>query len=215
LRAGTSLLLLAVTSAPLAGQGVLDQFSYEGLRVSGVGFEAGVLVADRLEREATFGMRVDLGFFAPAVRPLLGFSYFRSRYTAGSIAEFETRLRGVVNDPTGDFTVDVGEVALSDLALQFDLQAIAGAGGPVSPYVGVGAGVHLRDATGAAIAGTFVEDALETLAATVNLTGGLEVALSRALRLAVDGRGMYGSGIAALTVRGVLWVRLTPAGSTP
>lgn len=200
--------MLALLATPMAGQGVLDAFSYEGLRVAGIGFEGGVLVADRLEREGTFGLRVDLGYFAPNVRPLVGFSYFRSRYTADRIAEFEARLAGVVTDPTGDFTIDVGAVELSDLSLEADLQAIAGAAGPVSPYAGLGVGVHLRDATGAAIAGTFVEDALETMAATLNLTAGLEVALSRSLRLALDGRGMYGSGLAALTVRGVLWVRL-------
>jgi len=213
LRAGTSLAVLAVVVSPVTAQGVLDSFSYEGLRVAAIGLELGSQVSDRLEQSLAVGVRIDGGFFAPGVRPLVGVTVFRSRYTADRIAEFTSRLRGVVNDPTGDFTIAVGDITLTDMAIEGDLQAIGNAGGALSPYVGLGLGIHLRDAEGQAIAGTFVEDALQTVAATVNASLGVAVRLTRGLQLSFDARGMYGSGIAAATGRVGLWVRL-PGGST-
>jgi hypothetical protein len=133
---------------------------------------------------------------------------FRSRYTAEHVAEFENRLRGVVTDPTKDFTIAVGEISLLDIAVEGDLQAIANPGGGFSPYIGLGVGVHLRDADGVAIAGTFVEDALQTMAATVNGSMGFEIGLTRSLRLSLDLRGMYGSGFVIATGRAGLWIRL-------
>lgn len=213
LRAGTSLIVVMLLANPSAGQGMLDAFSYEGLRVAGIGFEAGAMGADRLERELAVSLRVDAGLFAPNIRPLLGVTVVRSRYTAEHVAEFENRLRGVVTDPTNDFTIAVGEISLLDIALEGDLQAIANPGGRFSPYIGLGVGVHLRDADGAAITGTFVEDALQTMAATVNGSMGIEIGLTRSLRFSLDLRGMYGSGFVIATGRAGLWIRLP--GETP
>lgn len=214
-RAGKA--ILAAVSLTLAGarpvlaQGFLDQFSYEGLRLSGIGADLGAVFSDRLATDLTASLRVDYGFIAPHVRTLMGVGYFRSRFNDAEIAEFETRLRGIVTDPTDDFDIDVGEVTWTNVAFDLDFQYLIVAG-RVLPYFGLGLGVHVRDARGAAIADTFVEDALETIGAVLNVTAGFEVQLTPLLRFTADGRGMLSSGLLGVTVRGGLMVRL-PRGS--
>lgn len=195
------------TPAVAAAQGFLEGFSYEGLRFSGIGADVGAVVSDRLATEITGSVRVDYGFIAPSVRTLIGVAYFRSRFDDNEITDFENRLRGVVTDPTGDFQIDVGEVTWTNVAIDLDLQYLLARGPLVIPYLGLGIGVHFRDASGAAIAGTFVEDALETIAAVLNLTGGFEIGLTRELRFTAEGRGILSSGLIAASIRGGFMVR--------
>lgn len=134
-------LLLLVLPAPLAAQGFLDRFSYEGTRLSGIGFDFGAIASDRLTSEPTGALRVDYGFIAPNVRLLFSVGYFKAAFAAEEIAQFETRLRGVVQDPTNDFTIDVGTISLVDVAASLDLQYMFDPDGDVIPYLGVGLGV--------------------------------------------------------------------------
>ena len=203
-------LILALAPGPVAAQGVLDEFSYEGLYFAGIGLDVGGLFSDRLDGAVSGAVRVDAGFFAPRVRPLLSLTFFRSAYDSSEIAELETRLRDVVRDPTDDFTIDAGEVSLSTLALDLDLQWVPLQRGPIRPYLGVGAGAHLRFAEGPAIEGTFIEDALETIVAALNASAGFEIALSPHLHATVEGRGILTSGLKAVSVRGGFMLRFPP-----
>ncbi len=203
LRPGISVaLILMLTPISLAGQGFLEGFSYEGLRFSGVGFELGVVGSDRLTTELSGGVRVDYGMIAPRVRLLIGLSYFQGDLDADEIAEFETRLRGVVVDPSRDFSIEVGTISWSDLAADFDLQYLFTNRGPFMPYLGLGFGAHVRNGSGAAIEETFVEDALDTIDAGLNLSLGMHIAMSGQWLLTVDARGGLASELrtAALSI---------------
>ena len=198
---------LGAGTAPLRAQGFLEEFSYEGLGFSGIGLDVGAVASDRLATEIIGSLRVDYGFIAPRVRTLIGVSYFRSRFTDSEIGDFEDRLRGIVTDPTADFSIDVGEVTWTNVAVDLDLQYLFANNETVIPYAGVGLGVHVRDASGSAIAGTFVEDALETIAAVLNVTAGFEIGITPRLRFTADGRGMFSSGLIAVSVRGGFMLR--------
>jgi hypothetical protein len=200
-------LILAVAPAPAAAQGVLDEFSYEGLYFAGIGLDVGGLFSDRLDGAVSGAVRLDAGFFAPRVRPLFSLTFFRSDYDSTEIAELEDRLRDVVNDPTNDFTIDAGTVSLSTLALDVDLQWVPVQRGPVRPYLGLGAGAHLRFVEGPAIEGTFIEDALETIVAALNASAGFEIVLSPSLHATVEGRGILATGLRAVSVRGGFMLR--------
>ncbi len=143
----------------LAAQSFLEQFSYEGLRLSGIGFEFGAVVSDRLTTEPTGALRIDYGYIAPKVRVLIGGSYFKGAFNSDEIARFEDQLRRVVIDPTLDFVIDVGTISWADFEGSLDLQYVFSPTAQVIPYVGLGLGVHVRDADGTAIEDTFVEDA--------------------------------------------------------
>jgi hypothetical protein len=208
--------LLAVALAlpgSASAQGVLDEFSYEGLYFAAIGIDVGPVFADRLEEALSAALRVDGGFFAPHVRPLVSLLFFKSDYDSSEIADLESRLRDIVTDPTGDFTIDAGDVSVSTLALNVDLQYLPFLRAPVRPFIGIGAGAHLRFVEGPAIEGTFVEDALETVQAAVSASAGFEVVMARGVHLTLEGRGLLATGLRALSLRGGFMLRLPgPAG---
>ena len=74
------LFLSIIPSFHLSAQGVLNQFSYDNLRFSGLQFDAGLLGASDLTGATVAGLRVDYGRIAPRVRLLLGLSYFHSQF---------------------------------------------------------------------------------------------------------------------------------------
>ena len=210
-RATVMVAFLGVLPAALPAQGFLEQFSYEGLRLSGLGVEMGGVISDRLTAEPSPALRVDYGVLAPRLRVMFGASYFRGEFNQDEIATFAQRLRRVVVDPTGDFTISVGSITWSQLELDGDLQYLFPAD-RVQTYLGLGIGVHLRDGDGAAIDGTFVEDALDTVAAGVNLSVGVEVALVAHLAATVDLRGALTSELRLASARGGLMYRFPRAG---
>lgn len=189
-------MLLASLPGAAEAQRPLNRFSYDNLGFHGFWPEIGILTSDRLEGTLSYGARLDLGQFAPRLRMLLGVSYFRSDFKSKEIAEFETALEDVVNDPTGDFTIDLGNVRWSDLALELDLQYMLT---PMTsrylPYLGIGVGMHLRNGSGDAINGTFVEDALDMLGAGVSATAGMDIKLGQAFVLNLGGRAVFGSDL--------------------
>lgn len=200
---------LLLIPAILPAQQFLEQFSYEGLRLSGIGVEFGVIASNRLTREPTGAVRVDYGFVAPNIRVLFGLSYFKGEFDGDEIAEFETKLRAVVEDPTGDFSIDVGRITLADLGASIDLQYVFPFTNRVVPYLGLGLGVHYRDGSGAAIAGTFVEDALDTVAASADFSAGTHVALVSSLYVTLDFRAGLSSELRSIAGRAGLMYRFT------
>src|SRR5512143_3276653 len=159
----------------LSSQGVLSQFTYDELRLSGFQLDFGSVTTKDLRGALIGGVRVDVGHLAPPVRVLLGLSYTRSRFTERAVTRFNRTLLKLVTDPDGNATIDVGRVNLSDLIADVDLQYVFNEAGPVSVVAGVGGGAHIRDGSGSAINGTFLEDALDGVAPTPawQLTGEL------------------------------------------
>lgn len=200
-RIGLALLLLAVRpSGRLAAQGVLNQFSYENLRLSAIQVDVGVLGASELTGATVGGIRVDYGRIAPKVRLLLGLSYFRSQFANEARNRFERRLDSIVNPSTPD-TINLGRISLSDIVGDVDFQFVFPQGHGISAYLGTGVSIHVRNGSGAAINGTFVEDALDVITAGLNGTMGFEFNLSNAWRFTLEGRGMLSSGLKTVSLR--------------
>ena len=196
-----ALLLVAVwPSGRLAAQGVLNQFSYENLRFSGIQFDVGVLGASELTGATVGGVRVDYGRIAPRVRLLLGLSYFHSQFDHQARDGFERRLDSIVNPSTPD-NINLGRISLSDIIGDIDFQYVFPQGHGINAYIGTGVSVHARNGGGAAIKGTFVEDALDVITAGLNGTIGFEFNLSRAWRFTLDGRGVLSIGLKTASLR--------------
>jgi hypothetical protein len=185
----------------LAAQGVLNQFSYDNLRFSGIQVDAGPLGSSELTGAIAAGLRIDYGMIAPHVRVLLGLSYFRSQFDNQARARFEQRIRQFVIDPAQDDTIRVGRIYWSDITADLDLQYVIPQGRGITSYIGFGTSVHLRNGSGAAIKGTFVEDALDEVTAGFNATIGAEFALSKSWRFTLDGRGVVSSGLSTVSLR--------------
>ncbi|HLZ46480.1 MAG TPA: hypothetical protein VKQ05_12460 [Gemmatimonadales bacterium] len=199
------LLLSVVPSARLSAQGVLNQFSYENLRLSGIQVDAGLLGASELKGTTVGGVRLDYGRIAPKVRLLLGLSFFRSEFDQQTINRFEARLDSIAHPST---PINLGRIRLSDLIGDVDFQFVFPQGHGVTAYLGTGISIHVRNGSGAAINGTFVEDALDVITAGLNGTMGFEFNLSPAWRFTVDGRGMVSSGLRTVSLRTGIMYRL-------
>lgn len=211
------LVVLALTicpSAHLPAQSVLNQFSYENLRLSGIQLDAGLLGASDLRGSTAGGLRVDYGRIAPKVRLVLGLSYFQSEFDQQARNRFQQRLQSIVIDPTHDDTIKVGRISLSDVVGDVDFQYVFPQGHGVTAYLGTGFSVHVRHGSGAAINGTFVQDALDVITAGLNGTMAFEFNLSHAWRFTVDGRGVLSSGLRTVSLRTGIMYRL-PGGREP
>lgn len=204
-------LLPAGAPARAAAQGVLNEFSYDNLRLSGIQLDVGVLGATQLTGATVGGVRFDFGRIAPRVRLLLGLSYFRSHFDQETLTRFEQALDSIVIDPSGDDTIRLGTINLSDVIGDIDFQYVFPQGHGITAYIGTGVSIHLRNGSGSAINGTFVEDALDVVTAGLNGTVGFEFNLTHALRFTVDARGVLSSGLQTASLRTGLMYRL-PAG---
>lgn len=200
-----------VASPLLAAQGLLSKFTYDQLRVSGFEFDVGSVATHDLRGAMIGGLRMDAGYLAPHVRVLLGASYTRSRFTDRAVARLNRQLLKLVTDPDSNSTIDVGRVHLSDFIADIDLQYVFNDGQPVTAVLGLGGGVHVREGSGRAINGTFIQDALSGLAPALNATAGMEVALAPAWRLTGELRGTLLSDYSQFSARVGFMYRL-PAG---
>jgi len=185
----------------LAAQGVLSQFTYDDLRVSGLQVDVGSLAARDLRGALVGGVRLDAGYLARHVRLLFGVSFARSEFDRRALARFNRQLLALVNDPDSNATIDVGRIRLADLTADLDVQYVLNEGRPVTMALGLGVGVHLRNGSGRAIDGTFVEDALDGVAPALNGTIGVAVALTSAWRFTGELRGMLLSEFATASAR--------------
>jgi hypothetical protein len=207
LRIGTSLIVLHLAvAAPLAAQSFWEQFSYDGLRFAGIGVEFGGVVSNSITSEPIGGVRVDLGTIAPRVRVVVGGSYFKGSFKPERVADFERRLQDVLVGCACD-SVSVGPITQANAELFLALQYLIPPVGRLQPYGGVGFSAHIRDGDGAVIDDTFVEDALDTVAAGIDASAGVDVALLRRLALLVEVRGVLTSELRSLSVRGGLMLR--------
>ncbi len=197
----TVLLLCIIPPFQLPAQGVLNQFSYDNLRLSGIQLDAGLLGASDLTGASVGGLRIDYGRIAPRVRLLVGLSYFRSEFDQQARNRFVQRLQTIIIDPSHDDTIKIGRVTLSDVIGDVDFQFVFPQGHGVTAYLGTGVSIQVRHGSGPAINGTFVQDALDVITAGLNGTMGFEFNLSRAWRFTVDGRGVLSSGLRTASLR--------------
>lgn len=197
---------LGLAPATLGAQAVLEQFSYDALRPTGLQVDAGVLVSGDLENTIVGGVRLDGGRLAPRFRVLVGLSYFRSDFDASATARFEQRLRDIVIDPSGDDTISVGQVTWADVVADLDLQYALTESAAGAVFVGGGISVHFRNGSGPAIAGTFVEDALDEIGAGLNAMVAGELRLVGPWRGTAEVRGVVASGLSSASLRvGVMY----------
>ena len=192
----------------LSAQGVLNQFSYDSLKLWGIQADLGVLGASRLRGTVVGGVRLDYGRIAPRIRVLLGVSYFKGEFDRNATNQLAQRLRAIVNDPDSNFVIDVGRIMWSDLTTDVDLQYVLPQGHTVTAYLGAGLSLHIMNGSGKAINGTFVEDALDGVSAGLNGTMGFEIATSPTWRFTVEARGVLSTQLSTGSLRGGIMYRL-------
>lgn len=177
---------LALAAAPAAAQSLAD-YDYVNLEFRGIGVDIGYMWADKVRNTNLYSVRLDLGYLGPGVRIIPSIGYWRSEFTRDQIdglADQISRSAGVAL--AGE---DLGTIRWSDISLSLDGQFVWNTPMRVLTFVGAGFGLHALNGQGEAIRGTFVEDLLDSITASLAPLAGVE--FEPVDRLRVYGEGRY------------------------
>lgn len=174
--------LLAPTGA--LGQELAD-LDYEHLAFRGFGFDWGYLWPTRVERTGSVALRIDMGYAGPGLRILPSVSYWSAPLQQREITELEDRIESLIAEQSGAPSppLDLGTIQWRDIGLGVDAQVVWDSLLDVLAYSGIGVTAHILDGDGDAIAGTFIDDLLDSVTAGVNLHFGLEYPLTDRVRV--------------------------------
>lgn len=171
-------------AAPAAAQ-TLEDYDYEQLTFRGVSLQIGYASPDKVEPTVEYAVRVDLDYLGPYVRIVPGFAYWSSRFREEELARFAERLSAWGAQVTPD---NLRPIDWRNFAFTVDGQAVWETPVGVNPFVGLGAGLHVLDGKGPAIADTFVEDLLDTVTAGLAGSAGVDWVLPVGARLYGEAR---------------------------
>jgi hypothetical protein len=181
----------AAQQVPPEPQGSLFERLYlDRLRLSALGVSAGAVKPTQMVATEAYALNADYGEIVPHWRVVFSATYWRSRLNDEAVQRYADTLRTVIVDPSGDDTLDLGRITVQDIALAADLRWFPrrAAGTVLRPYAGGGFAAHVVNAEGQAIAGTFVERALDNITAGVGATAGLDVAFFNRISVGMQAR---------------------------
>ena len=175
---GAFLAIAVVALAPSTSgaQSLFERLNLDRLRLTALGVAAGPVRPSRVEETEAFGVFADYGSIARSWRVVFSVTYWGSHFREEVVRELEDRLRSRVIDPSGDDTLDLGRIDVSDIALELDLRYTPLPAAPVRPYAGGGLGAHIINAESPFIADTFVESALDNISAGFAAFAGMDTA---------------------------------------
>lgn len=177
---------LAVLLGPTAASGQeLADLDYEHLSFRGFGFDAGYLWPTRVDPTYSIALRIDLGYAGPGLRIVPNVTYWSSSLVSSEVTEFEDRISQLIEDQTGlpPSRLDLGTIDWRDIAVGVDAHIVWDSLFDLLTYGGIGVAAHLLDGSGPAIEGTFIEDALDTVTAGLNLHFGMEYPVTERFRI--------------------------------
>lgn len=169
---------------------IFERLNLDRLRFNALGFAVGAIRPSRAERTGSYTVLADYGEISPQWNVQFSATYWNSRLEQRYLDVLADTLRKSINDPTGDYTLDLGRVRLSDIALVADMRYTPRrfAIGTVRPYVGGGFGAHVVNAEGDAINGTLIEQSLDNITAGWAGMAGFDVGLFRNLSAGAQAR---------------------------
>jgi len=146
----------------------------------------------QMEGTSAYALNADYGEITPGWRVVFSATYWDSRLTNETMQRFADSLRKsvVLVDPAQEFRIDLGRVSVSDVALDMDLrwQPRRFASAVLRPYVSGGVGAHVINAEGKAIAGTFVERALDNITAGLAASTGVDLVFFNKISVGMQAR---------------------------
>jgi opacity protein-like surface antigen len=183
---GMLAVVLAGLVAPLgaAGQELAD-LDYEYLGFRGFGFDWGYLWPTNVEKTGSIGLRIDMGYAGPGLRILPHVSYWSSALEQGDITALEDRIEELIAAQSGAPSpqLDLGTIEKRDIAVGVDAQVVWDSLLDLLTYGGLGVTAHIIDGDGSAIAGTFIDDLLDSVSAGFNLHFGMEYPVTDRMRI--------------------------------
>lgn len=190
-RLGALVLASTLIAAGAASAQTLEDYDYDEMTFDGLGLDYGYIWPNRVEPASTYTLRADLGYLGPGVRVVPSVSYWTSTLDGEQIQRFADQLNQLEALRALGSPVDRDDLAPIDwsgLALNVDMHVVWEAPLAIFPYVGLGVGAHAMNGSGPAIAGTFIEDLLDSVSAGAAAMAGIEHFPAPWLRLYAEGR---------------------------
>lgn len=184
-----------------AQESIAQRFNLDRLQLRAIGVSAGGAWPSRVEPTQAFAIHADYGEIARRWRIVLTVTYWGSEFRPEVVRELEDAWRNATVDPSGDDTIVVGKVRISDIAFEVDGRWMPPGAKALRPFLGGGLGVHVLNAENRILAGTFVESALDMIASGITALAGVETAPVGGLTFGVQGRYSFISNTRFFTVR--------------
>jgi opacity protein-like surface antigen len=166
-----------------------ERLGIDNLRFTALGVQVGRVNPQGIEPATSYSLQADYGEITPGWRIVFNATYWRSRFRDRNVRAYADSLRSAISDPTGDATVLLGDITVSDIALSADARRTYRPSWWLRPYVGGGVATHIVNADGRLIDGTFVERATDVIAVGVAGTVGVNARLLR--HIAFDAQARY------------------------
>lgn len=191
--------LLFAGPRPCGAQAIFDWFNLDRLQIVSLGAAVGRVQPSQLEAANLYALEADYGEIARGWRVVFGASYWESRFRDKVVQAFVDSLQKSVSDPAAH--VVASPVRLYDVTFGADARYLPSYSGDIKPFFGVGIAAHVINAEGKLIKGTFVERALDDIAAGLYLTTGFSLRIVRHLGVQAAVRGDMLSGFRSTQVR--------------
>ena len=179
------------TARPLAAQGegsLFERLGIDKLRFTSLGLQVGRVNPHGIEPANSVSLQADYGEITPGWRVVFHATYWGSRFRDRNVRAYADSLRNAIYDPTGDAVVVLGDITVSDIALGADARRTFLPNAWLRPYAGGGLALHVVNADGRLIDGTFVERATDILAVGVAGTVGVSARLVPHIALEAQAR---------------------------
>ncbi len=203
---------LLLAPGRVVGQDLAD-LDYEYLSFRGFGFDWGYLWPNGIERTGGVGMRIDMGYAGPGLRIMPNIGYWSSPLERTEITELEDRIEALITAQSGAPSpeLDLGTVRWRDLAVGVDAHVVWDSPFDLLTYGGIGVTAHVLDGDGEAIAGTFIDDLLDSVSAGFNLHFGLEYPVNERFRIYSVSKYEVMSDVQYLTARAGFQIMTGPS----
>jgi opacity protein-like surface antigen len=182
--------------------GLFERLNLDKLKLAALGASVGPVAPTGTVPTVAYSLHADYGEISPRWRVVFTATYWDTRYNTDVVKRLENKLRESIVDTTRTAAFVIGRIKVSDIAVGGDLRWTPRAG-PIRPYVGGGVLAHVVNVEGKAIEGTFIESALDNIAAGFSAVAGVDVTFARHLAVGVQGRYDLTSGVRYGSLRAV------------
>ena len=190
-----------VVATPLAAQpAVLRRLNFDRLQLAALGASMGAIRISQTNPTTIYAVGADYGEIAPDWRVVFGVSYWDSHYTNAVVQTFVDSLNSYVG-AAGTRRVEPSPIELYDVTFSMEFRWMHTYSGELKPFLGLGFAGHVINAEGKLINGTFVERALDNIAAGLIGSAGGQLRLVRHFGIEASVRGDLLSGFRSVQAR--------------
>jgi opacity protein-like surface antigen len=210
-----ALALACAAPAAVAQESITERLNIDRLQLTAIGVSGGGVWPSRVNPAQAYAVHADYGEIAPRWRIVLTVTYWGSEFRPEVVRELEQAWRNATIDPSGDDSVVVGTVRISDIAFEVDGRWTPLQSSVLRPFVGGGLGVHVLNAENRILAGTFVESALDMIASGITALAGIDTAPVAGFTFGLQGRYTFISNTRFFTLRAGASYVLAPIRAEP